>query len=114
MKELTILQIENDKNDLIKLRNGLIEKFKMTNRRKKEDRDYYQYEENEYYGLKYIRNLFSQNDDNYNIYEDIECLFSENKEIIEYANIINEGIIKQEEDIDYDVNFYRANYRRCE
>ena len=45
MKELTILQIENDKNDLIKLKNGLIEKFKMTNRRKKEDRDYYQYEE---------------------------------------------------------------------
>ena len=27
---------------------------------------------------------------------------------------MNEVIIKQEESIDYDVNYYRANYRRCE
>ena len=34
------------------------------------------------------------------------------KECREY--IIDEKIIKQEEAIDYDVNYYRANYRRCE
>ena len=28
--------------------------------------------------------------------------------------VITKGIIKQEEVIDYDVNYYRANYRRCE
>ena len=28
--------------------------------------------------------------------------------------IITDGIIKQEESINYDVNYYRANYRRCE
>ena len=38
MRELTSLQIENGKNDLIKLRNDLIEKFKKNNRTKKADR----------------------------------------------------------------------------
>ena len=28
--------------------------------------------------------------------------------------VINNGIIEQEEEIDYDVNYYRANHRRCE
>ena len=28
--------------------------------------------------------------------------------------VITKGIIKQEEAIDYDVNYYRCNYRRCE
>ena len=28
--------------------------------------------------------------------------------------VITNGIIEQEEAIDYDVNYYRANYRRCE
>ena len=39
-------------------------------------------------------------------------LLNQKKECREY--IITEGIIKQEEDIDYDVNYYRANCRRCE
>ena len=34
------------------------------------------------------------------------------KELIEC--VITKGIIKQEEAIDYDVNYYRANYRRCD
>ena len=93
-KELSVLQIGKGKNNLIKIRNDLIVKFKKNSRRKKEDRDYYEYEENKYYGLKDIRNLFNQNDDNDDIYEDIECLFSENEEIKEYANNIYE-IIKE-------------------
>ena len=46
MKELTFLQIENGKNNLIELKNNLIERFKKTDRRKKADRDYYEYEDN--------------------------------------------------------------------
>ena len=44
MKELTFLQIEHGKNNLIKLKNDLIEKFKKNIRIKKADRDYYEYE----------------------------------------------------------------------
>ena len=44
MKELTFLQIENDKNNLIKLKNDLIEKFKKDVRIKKAERDYCDYE----------------------------------------------------------------------
>ena len=51
MKELTFLQIENGKNNLIKLKNDLIERFKKNDRRKKVDRDYYEYEENKFHGL---------------------------------------------------------------
>ena len=76
-------------------------------------------------------------DDDDNVYEGVEYLFDESimyypfknnglqyeeikkllsvkskKECIEY--IITDGIIKQEEAIDYDVNYYRENYRRCE
>ena len=51
MKELTFLQVENGKNNLIKLKNDLIEKFKKINRNKKADREYYEYEENKFYGL---------------------------------------------------------------
>ena len=83
-----------------------------------------------------MRNLFDQDDDD-DVYEGIECLFDESimyylfnnngleyeeikkllsvkskKECIEY--ILTDGIIKQEEAIDYDVNYYRANYRRSE
>ena len=46
MKELTFLQIENGKNNLIKVKNDLIEKFKKNIRLKEADRDYYGYEEN--------------------------------------------------------------------
>ena len=65
MKQLTFLQIENGKNNLIKLKNDLIERFKKNDRRKKSDRDYY--EKNKFHGLKDVRNLFNQNDndDNY-------------------------------------------------
>ena len=47
-------------------------------------------------------------------YEEIEKLLSvkPKKELIEY--VITKEIIEQEYAIDYDVNYYRANYRRCE
>ena len=61
MKELTFLQIEKGKNNIIKLKNDLIEKFKRNIRTKKADRDYYEYEDNKFYRLKDVRNLFDQN-----------------------------------------------------
>ena len=73
MKELTFLQIENGKNNLIKPKNDLIERFKKNDRRKKVDRDYYEYEENKFHGLKDVRNLFNQNDDD----DNYEYLFDE-------------------------------------
>ena len=76
IKELTFLQIENFKNKLIKVRDDLIEKFKKNDRIKKADKDYYEHENDTFYGLKDIRNLFDQND-NDDIYVDIECLFNE-------------------------------------
>ena len=42
MKELTFLQIENGKNNLIKLNNDLIERLKQNIRTKKADREYYE------------------------------------------------------------------------
>ena len=136
MKELTILQIENGKNNLIKLNNDLIERFKKNDRRKKADGDYYEYEENKFHGLKDVRNLFNQNDDDDN-YEGIEYFFDESiinyflkLKYLEYEEIKNllsvkpkkeliecvatKGKIEQENAIDYDVNYHRANYRRCE
>ena len=56
IKEFTSLQTENDKNDLIRLRNDLIEKFKKNNK---------------FHGLKDKRNLFNKNDDNDEIYDEI-------------------------------------------
>ena len=88
MKELTFLQIENGKNNLIKL--------KKNDRRKKEDRDYYEYEENKFHGLKDVRNLFNQNDDDGDNYEGIEYLFDESdvnqliEEIIESCELIED------------------------
>ena len=61
MKEFTFLQMKNGKNNLIKLKNDLIERFKKNNRRKKADINYYKYEENKFHGLKDVRNLFNQN-----------------------------------------------------
>ena len=61
MKELTFLQREKGKNNIIKLKNDLIEKFKRNIRTKKADRDYYEYEDNKFYRLKDVRNLFDQN-----------------------------------------------------
>ena len=91
MKELTFLQIENGKNNLIKLKNDLIERFKKNIRTKKADRDYYEYEENKFHGLKDVRNLFNQNDDDDN-YEGIECLFYEGdvNELIESCELIED------------------------
>ena len=77
MKELRFLKIENGKNNLIKLKYDLIEKFKKNVRRKKADRDYYEYEENKFLRLKDVRNLFNQNDDDDDNYEGIEYLFDE-------------------------------------
>ena len=47
-------------------------------------------------------------------YEEIKNLLSvkQKKEIIE--RVVIKGIIEQEYAVDYDVNYYRANYRRCE
>ena len=135
-KKLTFLQTENGKNNLIKLKNDLIERFKKNDRRKKADRDYYEYEENKFHGLKDVTNLFNQNDDENDIYEGIKYLFDEEimhyylkNNVLEYEEIkkllsikpkkeliecvVTKGIIKQEYAVDYDVNYYRANYRRC-
>ena len=120
------MQIENGKNNLIKIKNDLIERFKKNDRRKKADRDYYEYEENKFHGLKDVRNLFNQND-NDNNYEGIEYLLDEiimyysfknngfeyeeikkllsvkpKKELIEC--VVTKGIIEQEYAIDHDVN----------
>ena len=90
MKELTFLQIENSKNNLIKLKNDLIERFKKNDRRKKADRDYYECEENKFHGLQDVRNLFNQNDDddddNYLFDESIMNYFSKLK-YLEYEEI---------------------------
>ena len=99
MKELTFLQIDNCKNDLIKLKNDLIERFKNNDRRKKADRDYYEYEENKFHGLKDVTNLFNQNDDDDDDddnYEGIEYLFDKSdvnqliKELIESWELIED------------------------
>ena len=70
--------------------------------------------------------MFDQNDNNDDICEEIRYLFNENgleyeetKKLMsvkakkEYVSVIH-SIIEQKEVIDYDVNYYRANYRRCE
>ena len=97
MKESTFLLIENGKNNLIKIKNDLIERFKKNDRRKKADRDYYEYEENRFHGLKDVRNLFNHNDDDdYDNYEGIEYLFDEGgvnqliDEIIESCELIED------------------------
>ena len=113
---------ENFKNSLINLKNVLIEKFFKNNRIKKADRDYYEYEENKFYGLKDVRNLFDQNDDDDEICEEIEYLFNEKgleyEEFIklmpvkvkkEYVSVIYQ-VIEQEAVVNYDVNYYKVNY----
>ena len=57
--------MKNIKNELAKIKN------KRINRNKKEVKDYYQ--ENKFYGVKDIRNLFDDSD----IYEGIKYLFDE-------------------------------------
>ena len=122
MKELTSLQIENFKNNLIKKKDDLIKKFKKNNRTKKADKEYYEYEENKFYGLKDARNLFDQNDNDDDFCEEIEYLF--NKNGLEYEEIKNlmpvkvkkgyvsvfHQVIEQEEVVNYDVNYYEVNY----
>ena len=97
MKELTFLQVENGKNNLIKLKNGLIERFKKNDRRQKADRDYNEYEENKFYGLKDVRDLLNQHDDDDDDnYEGIEYLFDKGdvnqliEEIIEICELIED------------------------
>ena len=90
------MQIENGKNNLIKLKNYLIEKFKKKTRTKKADRDYYEYEDNKFHGLKDVRNLFDQNDDDDDNYEGIEYLLDESimnyfeYEEINYFELVND------------------------
>ena len=55
LRKSTTLEIKNIKNELIKIKN------KRLNRKKKEVRDYYQ--ENKFYSVKNIRNLFDDDDD---------------------------------------------------
>ena len=115
IKELTSLQIENIKNSLIKV------KSKKNNRIKKADKEYYEYEENKFYRLKDIRNLFDQNDDDH-FYEEFKYLFNEKgleyeeiKKLMsvkakkEYVSVIH-GRIVQEEAIEYKVEYCEVNY----
>ena len=99
MKELTFLRIENGKNNLIKLKNDLKKLFKKNDRRKKADKEYYEYEKNKFHGLKDVRNLFNQNDDDDDDddnNEGIECLFYEGdvnqsiEEIIKSCELIED------------------------
>ena len=92
VKELTFLQIKIGKNNLIKLKNDLIERFKKNYRRNKADRDYYEYEKNNFHGLKDVRNLVNQKDDDDN-YEGIEYLFDEE---IMYVSLKNNGLEYEE------------------
>ena len=109
------MQIENGKNNLIKLKNYLIEKFKKKTRTKKADRDYYEYEDNKFHGLKDVRNLFDQNDDddddnyegieyfldesimNYFEYEEINYFELVNDEKVEYCTIIEDQRVESYE-----------------
>ena len=69
-----------------------------------------------------MRNVFDQNDDNYNICEEIEYLFIENgleyeetKKLMsvkvkkEYVSVIHQ-VIEQEEIVNYNDNYYEVNY----
>ena len=124
------MHVENFKNNLIKIRDDLVEKFKKNNRIRKADKDYCEYENNKFYGLKDIRNLFDQNDDD-DIYKDIEWLFNESIILyetkhngLEYREIKNLMSIKakkehvsfvyerieQEEVIEYEVDYCQVNY----
>ena len=90
IKELTSLQIENIRNGLIKV------KSKNNNRIKNADKEYYEYEENKFYGLKDIRNLFDQNDDD-DFYEEIKYLFNGNG--LEYEEIKKLMSVKAKEEL---------------
>ena len=128
MKELTFLQIENGKNNLIKLKNDLTGRFKKNDRKKKAYKEYYEHEEHKFYGLKDIRNLFNQKDDYDGNYEGIEYLFDEEIMYYSFKNhgleyeelkkllsvkpkeeliecVVTKGIIEQEYAADYDVNY---------
>ena len=108
MKELRFWEIENGKYNLIKLKNDLIEKFKKNIRIKKADKDYYDYEKNRFYGLKDVRNLFNQNDDDDN-YEGIECLFYEGdvNELIESC-----ALIEDEDEINYLIDYLEIIFNK--
>ena len=47
-------------------------------------------------------------------YEEIEKLLSIKPKNELTECVVIKGIIEQEYAVDYDVNYYRANYRRCE
>ena len=73
MKELTNLQVKCFKDNLIKFKNDLIKKKKINNRVEKYSNNYYK--RNKFKGVKDIRYLFNEKED-----EDIRYLFSEEDE----------------------------------
>ena len=77
MKELTNLQVKGFKENLIKCKNYLIKKNKINNRVKKDSDNYY--ERNKFKGVKDIRYLFNEKEDE-SAHEDIRYLFSEEDE----------------------------------
>ena len=72
VKELTESQVINIKEKLIKYKNELIRKNKIDDSIKKDI--------NNYNGIKDIRYLFNEYEDEY---EDIRCLFNENEDVDE-------------------------------
>ena len=74
MKELTNLQVKGFKENLIKFKNYLIKKNKINNRVKKDSDNCY--ERNKFKGVKDIRYLFNEKEDE-SAHEDIRYLFSE-------------------------------------
>ena len=77
MKELTSLQVKSFKENLIKFKNDLIKKNKINNRAKKDYDNYY--ERNKFKGVKCIRYLFNEKEDE-SAHEDIRYFFSEEDE----------------------------------
>ena len=74
MKELTNLQVNSFKENLIKCKIDLIKKNKINNRVKKYSNNHY--ERNKFKGVKDIRYLFNEKKDE-SAHEDIRYLFSE-------------------------------------
>ena len=93
MKELTFLQIENNKNNLIKLKNELIERFKKNDRIKKANKEYHEYEDNTFYGLKDIRILFDQNDDDNDNDDDVDDDDDDNNNYQEIEYLSDESLM---------------------
>ena len=79
MKELTQSQVKAFKNNLIKLRDGLIKKKQLNNRIIKNIDNYNR--KDKFCGIKDIRHLFNNDEDEF-AYEDIKYLFDEEDVLI--------------------------------